>query len=483
MIVKKDKDAVQSYLRDASNLVGKADVVYIPENSDELIAAIANCAKNRTPISVSGGGTGITGGRVPEGGAVVSTEKLTRIWDFDPNDKTVRVGAGTTINDLREYLSPRGFFYPPDPTEINATIGGNIATNASGARSFKYGSTRNYVAEIRVALASGEEVQIIRGENFENGGKLALTTNSGKLIEVPISQFTSPSVKNAAGFYMRDGMDAIDLFVGSEGTLGAISEAKLNFFAAPQKIIGGIVFYDKLERLLAHVDELRRLGISKSGIIQPRLIEFFDENSLNLIREEFSQIPQNSTGAIWFEQECEDMTEESLLNEWYYNIDKYTKYADLTWLADSELESERQRQFRRALPLRANEIISRNNRRKIGTDAALPVEKFIASFRLLRDTLEESGLDFVSFGHIGDCHVHTNIFPKDDGEEIISRRIYDDYINFVIASGGTISAEHGVGKLKKKYLRQWLGESAMEKMKAVKRAIDPENLFGMGNLF
>ena len=224
MIIKKDKDQIIGYLEDASNLEGgSADILYIPETENEVKEAVSECAKKGIPLTVSAGGTGTVGSRIARDGAILSVERLNKILSIDKENKRAVLQPGVIINDFLEALAKQNLFYPPFPTERTAFIGGNISTNASGEYSYCFGPTRNYVKRIKVLLSTGKFLEIERGKFFAD--KDGIITIDELSVKIP--SYTSPQIKNAAGYFSKPKMDLIDLFIGSEGTLGVITEAEV----------------------------------------------------------------------------------------------------------------------------------------------------------------------------------------------------------------------------------------------------------------
>ena len=176
----------------------------------------------------------LTGARVPQNGIVIATDKLNKILEINPKDFYAVIEPAVLLSDFQKELKQQNLFYPPDPTETNCYIGGTVATNASGAKTFKYGPTRDYVIGLQVVLPDGEVIDLERGKQKAIGYDLSLTTQSGKNISLQIPDYTFPAVKNASGYFVKKDMDAIDLFIGSEGTLGIITKINLNFFRNPK---------------------------------------------------------------------------------------------------------------------------------------------------------------------------------------------------------------------------------------------------------
>lgn len=462
MQVKSDSDEIQSYLADASFIRdGHADRVVLPESIQEVAEVLAAANRDRRPVTVSGAGTGTVGGRVPFGGIVLATDRLNRIKSIE-KDRAV-AEAGVILADFQRAVDQKGLLYPPDPTERGCFLGGTVATNASGARTFKYGPTRNYIERLKVVLASGDVLDLRRGE--------------GNSLKLSIPNYRPPATrKNAAGYFITPNMDAIDLFIGSEGTLGVICEIEARLIPKPAGLLSGVVFFATEADVLAFVAE------AKSGAVDPRAVEFFDNESLNFLRQKYPEIPSEAVAAIFFEQETTDETEEVILNKWLALLDKHHAFPD-SWFATNEQDQARLREFRHQLPVLMNEWFAHYRQRKVSTDMAVPDEAFPGLFDLYKQTLRSSGLRYTIFGHIGDNHVHVNILPRDEAEGARARELYVQFLKYAASVGGTLSAEHGVGKLKRDYLRLFYTDDQLREMAALKKTFDPHGILGRGNIF
>ena len=481
-------DDFESYLTDASNMQGgHASKLFIPESVEEIQAILKEANAQSIPVTVSGARTGTVGGAVPFGGYIISTERLNKIKSIDREARTAVVEPGVILRDFQKAVEAEGLFYPPDPTEWSCQIGGTVATNASGSRSFKYGATRRYVDKLKVVLADGEILRLSRGDESE------LKTEAGNPISFKLPSYSRPNVrKNVSGYYSEPHMDPIDLFIGSEGTLGIIAEIELTLLQKPEGFFGGIVFFEKESDLLAFVDDAKQDSFVSQNSrpadggpteIDASLIEYFDDRALKCIAEKFPETPTNMAGAIFFEQETTSENEDIVFEAWNQLLEKNNAAIDQSWFATNEQDQEKMREFRHALPVSVNEFIARHKQRKVGTDMAVPDEKFPEFLRFYRDTLNKSGIDYVIFGHIGDCHLHANLLPKNDAEAESARHIYGRCIAEALMLGGCVSAEHGIGKLKSKYLNVMMGERYINEMVELKRALDPKGILGRGNMF
>ena len=512
MLTKTQPDEIQSFLSDASYMRdGRADRVVFPESDEEVAEILTAATRDRTPVTVSGAGTGTVGGRVAFGGVVLATDKLNEIKSLvkEENGGRAVVQAGVVLADFQRFVDSQGLLYPPDPTERGCFLGGNVATNASGSRTFKYGPTRAYVERLKIALATGDLIDIRRGQHYaDSSGRIELPLQSGRKIEALLPSYRMPQVRKvASGYYVAPGMDVIDLFIGSEGTLGVIVEAEVKLLPKPEGFLAGIVFFDDDNQLLAFVSKVRaislrtraelarkgktideifaksRAGDEVSGVVDARALEYFDKESLVFLRERYPLIPASAVGAIFFEQEVTAQYEGDFLAAWYAFLQEHKALLDDSWFATNEQDQAKLREFRHQLPVLMNEWFARYKQRKVSTDMAVPDEEFPGMLRFYESTLRTSGLRYTIFGHIGDNHVHVNILPRNDDEGTRAREIYLQFLKRAAAVGGTLSAEHGIGKLKRDYLSLFYSDEHLREMAALKRAFDPAGILGRGNIF
>lgn len=465
----------ESYVSDASFIRdGYADRVVLPESVEEVSSILAVANRDRVAVTISGAGTGTVGGRVAFGGIVLATDKLNRIKNIvrEENGGYAVAEAGVILADLQRAVDQQGLLYPPDPTERGAFLGGTVATNASGARTFKYGPTRRYINRLKIVLANGEIVDLRRGD--------VCATSDGRIrvgsVEAQLPSYRLPATrKNASGYFVAPDMDAVDLFIGSEGTLGVICEVEVKLIPKPEGLLSGVVFFADETDVLAFVRDARARATA-------RAIEFFDRESLDFLRTKYPDVPETAVGAIFFEQETTEASEEAVLSAWMELLDQHHAFPD-SWFATNEQDQARLREFRHQLPVLMNEWFSRYNQRKVSTDMAVPDEAFPGLFRLYKDTLKSSGLRYTIFGHIGDNHVHVNILPRNDDEGARARELYVEFLKYAASVGGTLSAEHGIGKLKREYLRLFYNDDQLREMAALKKAFDPHAILGRGNIF
>lgn len=495
MIYKTDTAEVQSYLEDASTLRdGSTSGVYFPETYEEAAALLKACADKGERLTLSGNGTGTTGGRIPYGNAVVATDKFNRILSVIKN-KTggglATVQCGVLLYDLQQEVEAQGLLYPPDPTERYCFIGATISNNSSGARTFKYGATRRYIERLKIALSTGDLIDVRRGDTVaDEHGEFDVKLPSGKRLRFTIPKYQMPdSPKHMAGYYSAPAMDLIDLFIGSEGTLGLILEADLRLIPEPEQIFSIVAYFSNASDVLAFVEDARtlsetnnRLASPESAGISARALEYFDTHALDFMRQKHASIPAGAAGAIFLEQETTPHTEDALTEAWYALMEKHHADMNASWFAASPDEQLQMREFRHSLPVLVNEWLAKTQQRKISTDMSVPHRRFPELLNAYVSGCTAGDLPYILFGHIGNAHLHLNILPRTQDEFLRAKALYKTFITKTIELGGTISAEHGVGKVKSEYLVEMFGEAGIAEMVRVKKVFDEHLILNIGNL-
>ncbi|NTW09945.1 MAG: FAD-binding oxidoreductase [Chlorobiaceae bacterium] len=484
MIYKDDPSSLKGFLEDTSNLkTGHTPGAFFPESPEELSILLSEAPAANRRFTVAGNGTGTTGGRIPMGDYVISLEKLRNIGEIRqsaPEKAIVTVQAGALLDDVQKKTEAEGWLYPPDPTEKLCFIGSTIANNSSGARTFKYGPTREHISRILVVLPAGDMLDLPRGRHFaDDNGFFHLDLPLSGHIEFRRPMYRMPDTsKHNAGYYSREGMDLIDLFIGSEGTLGVIAEADLMLIPLPEAVISCLVYFTGTDELFRFSGMLKdaRNGLS------PRALEFFDEHSLRFLSSKYPEIPPKSHGAVFLEIETTAENEERSLELLFGLMETCGAMAEDSWMALDREEQLKMKEFRHALPLLVNDWLSRQQESKISTDMAVPDAKFRELFDFYRTSCERHGFVYIIFGHIGNAHVHLNILPRNHGEFLEAKALYREFVTKAIGLGGTISAEHGIGKLKTEYLVEMYGENGIREMARVKKCLDPYLLLNIGNL-
>ncbi|MFX1346159.1 MAG: FAD-binding oxidoreductase [Promethearchaeota archaeon] len=506
-----------AYLMDESKLEGTADWLFFPKSESEILCILDFLRENKIQGYISAGRTGIVGACVPSSGSVLSLDKMNNIigFGFDKKKKHyyLRVEPGITLNEINEILkkkdidkvseltsdaiinfknSKEQFYYPVDPTEMSATIGGTVATNASGARTLKYGATRKWIKRLRVILTSGDILDIQRGKYFASKeGIFIINKPNGKKIKFKIPNYTfNTSVKNAAGIYSKPKMDLIDLFIGSEGILGIITQIDV-WIIEKNPLIYNVLFFKSEEDAICFNELLQ-----KNEFLSPEIIEFFSDEALNLMKKvqqeqpkllNIPDIPIDAKSVIFFDLVYSEDKLDAIFGHLKVIAEKANVDLSSGWSGFDDQDHDRFKHFRHALPEYINSIIAERKQNipqlhKLGTDMSVPTSQFRNIMQYYHLTLREAKLKYVIFGHLGDNHVHVNILPNSMEEMYMGEKIYKKFAKKAVEYGGTISAEHGIGKIKKEFLKIMYSQNDIDEMRQIKKTLDPCLILNIGNI-
>jgi len=446
-----DKSVRDAYEADASGLHLVPDLVARPESVDDVIEVVRKAASDRTPITCAGAQTSTTGASITDKGILLSLLSLDRISPPDEKGRTINVEPGALVGEIKRTAAAAGLLFAPDPTsEEESTIGGAIACNASGARTFKYGATRRHVRALKVVMASGE------------------------LIE-----FRRPDLeKNTVGYAFAH--DPIDWFIGSEGTLGIIVEAELSLLPLPHHVVGLAVLFRAERAALNFV-----IAARESPQLSARCIEYFDGPAIEIARSvSAGLIPPDATGMVYVEEEISDDLDSTLVR-WIELIE--TIGPDFEPLVfDGEARLREARRIRHSIPATMNErgnSFRNSGGRKVSTDWAVPYRRLPEAIKTARSLVSEAGIDEpVIYGHAGNGHPHQNFVGRDARELAGIEAVVEETLRRVLALGGTVAAEHGIGKIKRKWLPLQMNALQISMMTAVKSELDPLGLLAPGNI-
>jgi D-lactate dehydrogenase (cytochrome) len=465
-------DAAADLLIDESSLSGGwcSEAVW-PETEEEAALCVKDFVSRDVQVTPSGALTGVAGGAVPEGGAVISTAALKGVSDAGAG--RVRVLAGTTLEELDSWLGreKRGWFYPPDPTEKTASIGGTIATDASGSDSFLYGSTRTWIDSLRIVLPGGAVLDLDRG-GYRFGPDGRCTHPALGTLELPVLR-REPPPKNAAGYWLRPGMDLLDLFVGSEGTLGLVTSAVLRLSEVPAHVVDIAVFIGDGEAFWKLFEEVRGCGL------RLRALEMMDDRCLGFLA-------RHHRGDGWVLLTRFEAPDDEGLDLLLETVESMVEEAgvppDGVWGGFEPRERQRITDFRHALPETVNSVIAGYREscpgiHKLGTDSAVPPRHLREFHGVISRVFSATGLEFLVFGHAGQGHLHANVLPPDLDGERKGEEALMEVSRWAVGSGGTISAEHGIGRLKAGLLGLMYSDGELAGMRAIRRAVDPGGLF------
>ncbi len=446
----RDPSALEGYARDVSGLRSVPDAVARPESHDETVQVMQQAAAEQRCVTAAGAQTSTTGASVAARDWLLSTRAMARILDIDPARRIARVEPGVLIGDLQRACAPHGLFFAPDPTsEEECTVGGAIACNASGPRTLRYGPTRAHVQSIRAVLADGTEFVAER-----------------------------PGVeKNTVGFQLAH--DPVDWFVGSEGTLGIVTEAELRLLPTPPQVLGlGVPFPDAASALAFIVAARETAGVA------PRCLEYFDGESFAIARAAMGDPAwaPNAGAMVYLEEAGEG---EPPLDSWLALGEHYGAHDADVRVFDGEQALREARRLRHALPAAMHERTAPylpQGGRRMSTDWAVPYRLAAEALAKAAQINSSHGLSPVTYGHLGNGHPHQNFVARDPNEVTRVEQAIAETLRAILAMGGTVAAEHGIGKVKAKWLGLQAGPRQLAVMRALKKAFDPEGRLAPGNI-
>ncbi len=514
------KDTYALYLDDESHSFdGTADQLVFPSTEAEISTILHNATRRTTQVTIQGGRTGLTGGAVPVGGIALNLEKLDQMLYInyypDENMYTVAAETGVLLEDLVDVIQKKNldmlkdkgtseqesalerflseqsrYTFPVDPTETSAWLGGVVACNASGARTFRYGATRDWVKRIRVVLANGDILDITRGKVLSEEGVFQIELSDGEVIQVPIPTYEMPNTKNAAGLYAKPEMDLIDLFIGCEGILGVITMVELGLIPLPENLMTVMAFFPSEEDAVDFVYEVR----APDTPVPMGFLEYFGPNALNMIREKASSagltvpaMTDETQAIVFFEfSYTEEQMEEKVLGLEEI-LNRHNSSSESSWAGLDYTELEKMKTVRHFVPETINGLIAQRKQEypeihKIGTDMAVPDPALRDYLEFCRTTLESQSMEYVIFGHIGDNHLHMNMIPRNSEEVQQGMENYMLFAQRAVELGGTVAAEHGIGKLKRQFLKVLYGDEGIMEIQNVKRTLDPSWLLNRENM-
>ena len=511
-----DPDMLSSYLEDAAHFPGgHASGVAAIASEAEAAALFEQCAA----ILPIGAQSSLTGGATPQGETLLSTARLNHILEIGAD--FVRVEAGVTLAELDAALEHAGRYYPPAPTFAGAFVGGTVATNAAGAATFKYGTTRDWVRALTIVLPGGDVLDVKRGvTRAHRDGYFEIALATG-VIRVPVPRYRMPNVvKSSAGYFAQPEMDLIDLFIGSEGTLGAITEATLRVVAERPAFCLALAPFATRAAALAFVRRLRDAAHETWRTHDPRgidvsAIEHMDARCLDLLREDGVdrlhgiRVPEGTAIALLVTLELAPATSAALAFDEIgaarsqaapdTPLVRFCRALDDAGVLDAveiAVPGDRARAdqllaFREAVPEAVNRRVGLAKQtidpriEKTAADMIVPFEAFDALLARYDEGFRRRGLDAAVWGHVSDGNVHPNVIPRSYADVESGKAAILEFGRDVIRLGGSPLAEHGVGRnaVKQQLLIDLYGQDGVEEMRRVKRAIDPGWKLAPGVMF
>jgi len=510
-----DPDLIASHLEDAAHYPGgRAPTLYAPRTEAEIAAVLRDTGS----VLAIGAQSSLTGGATPMGDRLLSTDRLNRIVEVCTGG--VRVQAGLTLSALDTELRGRGVYYPPAPTFDGAFVGGTIATNAAGAATFKHGTTRAWVEAVTIVLASGDVLDVERGITHAHAGGYFDLELADHTVRVELPAIEMPNVpKLSAGYFARAGMDLIDLFIGSEGTLGVIVEATLRVIPRPPQALALVTFDDERSamscvRRLREESLATRRSESHNGL-DVSAIEHMDARCLELLRTAGAgarsgvelprtaavailatiDLPSGYTAARAYEEIAaagSPAGDRTPLGRFCAALDAHDALANAQIAAPGDhAHAQKLVEIREAVPAAVNARIGRLKAgvnpgiQKVAADVIVPFEQVDRLIAFCRQAFAARALDGAVWGHISDCNLHPNVIPQSVDDVASGQEAVLAIGREAVRLGGAPLAEHGVGRnrIKQQLLRELYGDSGIAAMRRVKAALDPEWRLAPGVLF
>jgi len=509
-------------LTDESKIHGVADSISFPMQEEDVVNIISHMNTKKINVTIQGARTGLSGGSVPQGGHVMNMSRMNKITGIkycaEKDEFILSLQPGVLLqdlntairrkeivifnakkqirNDIDQFRRAGRYFFPPDPTESLASIGGIVSCNAAGPCSYAYGSVRQYVSQIRVVLSDGTVLTIRRGRN-KCKKRICHINIENKNISFELPKYSFSNPKNSAGYFSQDDMDIIDLFIGAEGTLGIITSIDLRIIHEPNEKFRCISFFHNNDDALNFADKMKHAK-DEFGNISVVALEYIDNYSMRLVEQQRSKIqaaeiiPEIDTSfaaGIYFELHSGNTD----------NLDYATQIAvdmmemcggnaENTWVSSEERELDPLKVFRHAIPESANVLMDDYKHNNPGltticTDMAVQEKNIKKMMEMYKRDLNNKKIQYIMYGHIGDNHLHINMLPKDMKEYEIGLELYKRWAKKIAEWGGTLSAEHGIGKQKVDMLKYFIDDANLKKMKIIKEIFDKNNILNRGNIF
>ncbi|MBW6509188.1 MAG: FAD-binding protein [Desulfuromonadales bacterium] len=437
-----DKASLICYSYDATQRKFLPAAVVHPGTTQEISRIMALATRHHIPIYPRGAGSGFSGGSLPtqSDGIVLGLTRLNRILEIDEENLVATVEPGVVTEDFQKAVEKVGLFYPPDPASLKmSTLGGNVAECAGGPRCVKYGVTKDYIIGLEIVTPTGD-----------------IITTGG------------PTMKGVVGY------DLTKLICGSEGTLAVITKIIIKLLPLPEAKKTMLVLFDSIDGAAQAVSNIIR------GKIIPATLEFMDGRTIDCVREATNlQVPQAARALLIIEVDGD----REFLDKQAQKIAAIIKPLGVveTRIAETPEESEALWQIRRSV----SASLRRVNPDKFNEDICVPRSKVPEMIRKIDKISDKYGIPIVNFGHAGDGNIHVNIMidSKIPGEQEKADGAIADVFAGALELGGTMSGEHGVGIMKAPFVGMELGTAAIDYMKTIKKALDPNNILNPGKIF
>ncbi len=482
-----DPDVVKGFERDSSNLPGNAEILCRPENDKECALILTYCRNAKIPLTIAAGRTNLNGSATPEGGMVLSIEKMTHPeFQLDFNAGCISTPVGRYLEDMRNAAlqqSQNKLYFPVDPTSRReAMIGGTISCNASGFVPGPAGAMRYWTEGLDFLTPNGYKITCKRGQYISNEGKFILNFPDGP-VTWKVLTYPRPDIKNASGPYSDENgtVDLVDFLVGSEGIFGLITAATFRLKKMPDE------YLDLFFTLPSEQDAVRFYGYMQDyfegDLSQLTALEYFGFNSQNYMdhREKLFQL--DSEVGIYLQIPLYGQTIEDVAANWLnvLQLSKCGIHENGILLLNNSQDWQTFFEARHSIPANALDKAHQLDTYSILTDTIVPPNNFQKFLDCAHTLLKESKIEYLLFGHLGDCHLHFHLIPTRDQQEK-ALDIYQKIVQISAKMGGVYSAEHGTGKRKRIDFIECFGNKGVDQVRISKAALDPDFLLNRGNV-
>ncbi len=483
-----DQDIVKSYERDYSNISGNAHALVRPSNDVECAICLYTSHEFKIPLTISAGRTNLNGSATPLGGIVLSTEKMispTVKVDFENN--TAISPVGITLESFRneiQFKTQKKLYYPVDPTSRkDAMVGGTLSCNASGFVPGEQGATRFWVYGLEIILPNGYKVTFKRNQYVSKNGIFKFNFGNDNL-KMKVPTYQRPKIKNASGPYSDENgkMDLVDLIIGSEGIFGFVSSVIFKLKKQPDDFLD-IFFTLKSEsdavNFYHYINKYFSGDLSKITAL-----EYFGHNCINYMNNKDILFKSNDEIGIYLQVPLYNTKSIDQVENWYSILDNSKCNIDMNniFYFNDLRDWEIFFQARHSIPENALKKTKKYDTVSILTDTIVPSENFKKFLDYTHQILNKAKIEYLLFGHLGDCHLHFHLIPKPD-QVYNAKKIYQKIVRKTKFFGGVYSAEHGTGKRKRQDFLECFGENGVNQIREAKKILDPNLLLNRGNVF
>ena len=459
-ITSKDLEQLRSFIRDEDRFITKPtvhwdhdqfktvrampDLVIQPTTNEEVEKVVKYASDHHIPIVPRGNSTGLMGANLSvDGGISLDMVKMNKILSYEPNNLTMTVQAGIRLKDMEEFLADKPFTYMPAPAMHWATIGGNVDTNAGGLKAIKYGVTREHIRELKVVLANGK-----------------------------LYKFCAKAFKSSSGYSLKD------LIIGSEGTLGVVTEVTVRLYPRPKEIINALIPYPTLTQAIKSVP-----AILASGVV-PTTVEFMGRKVIDLWESYANQKFPVSEGNGFIIVGIDAFTKgevEAELKQVLETVKQFDAGKAVVLAADSD-EAKLIWKAREELLL----AIQKSTPMMDEVDISVPIDHIPDVLKRIDELEKEVGMRIPNFGHAGDGNLHIYLCSDDDSKEVFdkkSKEVITELYKKAKEVDGNMSGEHGIGYAREPYFEDYYGKDYVEMLRKIKLAFDPNDIINPDKVF